>query len=144
VEALHLKTIDETTQWHENILPGCDFMDIYDNFEVDLMSCEVIQLSHAVFHYLFGDVVLFLIECVVQVKILVPIADAAVSILDKSNGSVLLSRCLLLDEPKVKQLEVTFSGQHMLFILTLLTEGDWYIAGFSFFPRIVRISLKNW
>lgn len=42
MEVLHVKTIDKTTQWHEDILHGCDFMDIYDHFEVHLMSCEVI------------------------------------------------------------------------------------------------------
>lgn len=56
-----------------------------------------------------------------QVKILAPNADAAISILDKSNGSVLLSRCLLLDEPKVKQLKVIFIGQHMLYTLSYIT-----------------------
>ncbi|KAJ1693233.1 hypothetical protein LUZ63_009931 [Rhynchospora breviuscula] len=79
METLHIRTIDKVTQLHNDILPGCDFKDLYDNFEVNLMSCEV--------------------------KILAPNADAAIFIMDKSNGSVLLSRCLLLDEPKVKQLE---------------------------------------
>lgn len=55
MEALYLKTIDKTTQWHEDILPGCELMDIYDDFEVDLKSCEVILLFN-VFSIIFLEI----------------------------------------------------------------------------------------
>lgn len=84
-------------------------------------------------------------------KILAPNADAAISIMDKSNGSVLLSWCLLSDEPKVKQLEVIFLGPHLLlhchtskkWLVYYFKKSDLYIAGLYVFSYCEYIGLEH-
>ncbi|XP_073012455.1 intermembrane lipid transfer protein VPS13 isoform X2 [Typha latifolia] len=64
----------------DNLSPTYEYQDLYDHFDIVLTG--------------------------LQLKLMMPNGHAVISIVDKFNASIVFGLCILLDEPKLKQLEV--------------------------------------